>query len=67
MRRGFVIMEINRQPVADGRRLSSASSRPRKPGDVLAFYVYDPTLASASLVTVTVDVSAPVLYDVTVE
>ena len=54
LRRGFVIMEINRQPVAsvaDYDRLVSAA----RPGDVMALYVYDPSLNQRSLVTVTVE------------
>jgi serine protease Do len=54
LRRGLVIMEINRQPtstVAAYERLLSAS----KPGDVLAIYCYDPTLGQRTLVTVTVE------------
>jgi len=54
VRRGFVIMEINRKPVrslADYQRIISAA----RPGDVLALYYYDPTLAQRSLVTVTVE------------
>jgi serine protease Do len=54
LRRGFVIMEINRRPVlsvADYERQIAAA----RPGDVLALYVYDPTIAQRSLVTVTVE------------
>ena len=54
VRRNFVIMEINRKPirsVADYQRIVSAA----RPGDVLALYCYDPTLAQRALVTVTVD------------
>ena len=54
LRRGFVIMEINRRPVlsvADYERQVAAA----RPGDVLALYVYDPTIAQRSLVTVTVE------------
>jgi S1-C subfamily serine protease len=54
VRRGFVIMEINRKPVrslVDYQRIMSAA----RPGDVLALYYYDPTLAQRSLVTVTVE------------
>jgi serine protease Do len=54
VRRGFVIMEINRKPirsVADYQRIVSAA----RPGDVLALYYYDPTLAQRALVTVTVE------------
>ena len=54
VRRGFIIMEINRKPirsVADYQRIVSAA----RPGDVLALYYYDPTLAQRALVTVTVE------------
>jgi serine protease Do len=54
LRRGFVIMEINRQPtatVADYERLVGTARR----GDVLAIYYYDPALAQRALVTVVVD------------
>jgi serine protease Do len=54
VRRVFVIMEINRKPVrsvADYQRIVAAA----KPGDVLAIYYYDPTLAQRALVTVTVE------------
>ena len=54
LRRGFVIMEINKRPVAnvaDYQRIVSAA----RPGDILALYVYDPTLSQRSLVTVTVE------------
>jgi serine protease Do len=54
LRRGIVIMEINKRPVtgvADYQRIVSAA----RPGDVLAMYVYDPTLSQRSLVTVTVE------------
>ncbi len=54
LRRGFVIMEVNRQPtptVADYQRIVAAA----RPGDVLAIYYYDPPLGQRSLVTVVVD------------
>jgi serine protease Do len=54
VRRGFVIMEINRRPVhsvADYQRILAASH----PGDVLALYCFDPTLAQRALVTVTLE------------
>ncbi len=54
VRRGFIIMEINRKPVrsvADYQRIVSGA----RPGDVLALYYYDPTLAQRALVTVTVE------------
>jgi serine protease Do len=54
LRRGFVIVEINRRPtptVADYERLVGAARR----GDVLAVYYYDPALAQRALVTIVVD------------
>jgi serine protease Do len=54
MRRNLIITEINRRPVrsvADYSRIVSAA----RPGDVLAIYYYDPTVAQRRLVTVTVE------------
>ena len=54
LRRGFVIMEINKREVrsvADYQRLIAEA----RPGDVLAMFVYDPTNSQRSLVTVTVE------------
>jgi serine protease Do len=54
LRRGFVIMEINRRPVrsvSEYERLVGAA----RPGDVLTLYVYDPAIAQRSFVTVTVE------------
>jgi serine protease Do len=54
VRRGFVIMEINRQPIrsmADYLRVVARAN----PGDILALYCYDPTLGERALVTVTVE------------
>jgi len=54
LRRGFVIMEVNRKPtptVADYERMVGAAKR----GDALAIYYYDPSLAQRALVTVVVD------------
>ena len=54
LRRGFVIMEINRRAVrsvADFEREAGAA----RPGEVLTLYVYDPSVAQRSLVTVTVE------------
>jgi serine protease Do len=54
LRRGYVIMEINRTPVrsvADYHKVVGAA----RAGDILAMYIYDPTLAQRSLVTVTVE------------
>ncbi len=54
LRRGYVIMEINRHPVrsvSEYQRVVSAA----RTGDVLAIYYYDPTAAQRSLVAITVD------------
>jgi serine protease Do len=54
MRRGFVIMEINRQPIrtpADFQRLMAST----RTGDALAFYGYDPTVKQREIVMATVD------------
>jgi S1-C subfamily serine protease len=54
MRRGFVIMEINRQPVRTPAELQRVMSAART-GDVLAFYGYDPAVKQRSIVMATVD------------
>lgn len=54
LRRGQVIIEINRQPIAsiaDFNRVVSAA----RAGDVLALYVYDPALRQKSLITIALD------------
>jgi serine protease Do len=54
MRRGFVIMEINRQPVrsaGDVQRLLAEAHT----GDALAFYGYDPSVRQRGIVIATVD------------
>jgi S1-C subfamily serine protease len=54
MRRGFVIMEINRQPVrsvAEFERIIAAA----RTGDALAFYGYDPNVGQKEIVMATVD------------
>jgi S1-C subfamily serine protease len=54
MRRWFVIMEINRQPVrtvGDFERLLAGA----RTGDALAFYGYDPGVGQRILVLATVD------------
>jgi serine protease Do len=54
IRRGLVIMEINRHPtptVAAFDKIAGAA----KPGDVMAIYYYDPTFGQRTLVTVTVE------------
>jgi serine protease Do len=56
IRRGFIIMEINRQPirtVAEFQRIVSSA----RSGDALAFYGYDPALGQRTFVTATVDQS----------
>jgi serine protease Do len=54
LRRGIVIMEINRRPLRNVNEYEQLV-RGAKPGDVLALYVYDPTIAQRSVVTVTVE------------
>jgi serine protease Do len=54
MRRGFVIMEINRQPVRSADDFARIVSRAR-PGDALAFYGYDPSVGQRAFVLATVD------------
>jgi len=54
MRRGFVIMEINRQPVrsvAEFERIVAAA----RTGDALAFYGYDPSVGQKEIVMATMD------------
>jgi serine protease Do len=54
IRRGFVLMEINRKPirsVADYQRIVGAA----KPGEILALYYYDPAQRQPAIVTVTVE------------
>ena len=54
IRRGFIIMEINRHPVrstADFDRLVSTA----RVGDALAFYGYDPSVGQRGFVLATVD------------
>jgi serine protease Do len=54
LRRGFIIMEINKRPVtgvAEYQRIVATA----RPGDILALYVYDPTLSQRSLAAVTVE------------
>ena len=54
IRRGFVITEVNRQPVqtvADFARFVTAA----RPGDALALYGYDPSLGQRAIILATVD------------
>ena len=54
LRRGLVIMEINRRETASLAAYEKLVAAAR-PGDVMAIYFYDPTLGQRSLVTVTVE------------
>ena len=54
VRRGFIIMEINRQPVhtvADYQRIVGSA----RAGDVLAMLYFDPTVGQRAVLTVTVE------------
>jgi serine protease Do len=54
LRRGIVILEINRRPTRSLLEYQQIVGRLRA-GEVLAIYYYDPTLAQRGLVTLTVD------------
>jgi serine protease Do len=54
MRRGMVILEINRRRIQSVEDYERAIARAR-PGDVLALYVYDPFAEQRSILTVTVE------------
>jgi serine protease Do len=54
LRRGQVIIEINRQPIASTQDFNRVI-RALRGGDVMAVYVYDPALRQKSLVTVALD------------
>jgi len=54
LRRGLVIMEINRRETASLAAYEKIVTAAR-PGDVMAIYFYDPTQGQRSLVTVTVE------------
>jgi serine protease Do len=54
MRRGFVIVEINRQPVRTAGDVARVLAAART-GDVLAFYGYDPAVRQRGFVMATVD------------
>ena len=56
IRRGYLILEINRQPVrtvAEFERVLSSA----RPGDPLALYVFNPVPGQPNLIAVTVDES----------
>ena len=54
MRRGFVVMEINRQPVRSVAEFDRVVAAART-GDALAFYGYDPSVGQRGFVLATVD------------
>ena len=54
VRRGMVILEINRRRIASVDDYERAIARAR-PGDVLALYVYDPLAEERSILTVTIE------------
>jgi serine protease Do len=54
LRRGHIIMEINRQPIASVAEFNRVVAAARA-GDTLALYVYDTTIRQKQLVTVTLD------------
>jgi serine protease Do len=54
LRRGQIIIEINRQPIASTQDFNRVVGALR-PGDVMAVYLYDPALRQRSLVTVALD------------
>jgi serine protease Do len=54
LRRGFVIMEINKRPIRTATEYQKIVSAAR-PGEILALYVYDPSLSQRTLVAVTVE------------
>jgi serine protease Do len=54
LRRGQIVIEINRQPIASTQDFNRVVGGLR-PGDVMAVYVYDPALRQRSLVTVALD------------
>ncbi len=54
VRRGMVILEINRRRVTSVDDYERAVARAR-PGDVLALYVYDPLAEQRSILTVTIE------------
>ena len=54
VRRGMVILEINRRRIGSVEEYGRAIARAR-PGDVLALYVYDPLAEQRSILTVTIE------------
>ncbi|MEX2273438.1 MAG: trypsin-like peptidase domain-containing protein [Vicinamibacterales bacterium] len=54
VRRGMVILEINRRRVSSVEDYERVIARAR-PGDVLALYVYDPLAEQRSILTVTIE------------
>ena len=54
VRRGMVILEINRRRIASVEEYERAIARAR-PGDVLALYVYDPLNEQRAILTLTIE------------
>jgi S1-C subfamily serine protease len=54
LRRGQIIIEINRQLIASVQDFNRVVSTARA-GDVLALYLYDPAIRQKSLVTIALD------------
>ena len=54
MRRGFIVIDINRQPVRSAAEFERALAGAH-PGETLAFYGYDPTQGQRTFVIATVD------------
>lgn len=54
VRRGMVILEINRRRIASVEEYHRTIARAR-PGDVLALYVYDPLAEQRSILTLTIE------------
>ena len=54
VRRGMVILEINRRRVRSAAEYERAIAQ-ASPGDVLALYVYDPLSEQRSILTVTIE------------
>jgi S1-C subfamily serine protease len=58
VRRGMVILEINRRRIHSVEEFHRTIAR-AQPGDVLALYVYDPLAEQRSILTLTIEPSAP--------
>jgi serine protease Do len=54
IRRGFIVVEVNRRPVRTARDFARVLAESR-PGDAVALYVYNPVSGQRDLIAVTVD------------